>query len=1046
MPLSHRYHSIITHHYDPLSTRESDDLDNDENDAISHSSSSLSTLSTTTHLHPPMNSLLNRLNSIHNSCSTVDDHHDTNNNNNHHSTNVINHELLDVKLSSRKNVHISERNQDHSFIDVEPTTSSTSTFPMFQPYNNNNHSYSSHRKTFSNLRRCTRQQQLTSLFTSACSCFQKVFNFQNPTTPVILVSSLFILIAFLFIGLGLVVLLSVSGWMDLSGQAHQWQPPEYLLEWKNQSFHHTREHRMKYIHVVKEWPQEALAFKEWLRQHWKLVLETPQYGKLNESQLDLIVFRMDDSSFWRPVELNSEMISKALEQVQMNLPSPMTFRIHVVDASTSEIHIGQTLTRLLESYENSWLMVITHDDIPLFIPSILYPLNHLISHQVLNLIMYHRYQVESMSQTTIPKTFQERFEMSTNFWFELIENDIYELDRVFTHTVRLEQYSEQVRSLISPSLNAQSYRQIMELLGHDMLNAEGKCTVMALTLPKKVNEEKHASMSEDYAKFLQRHKGIFSSLVPLFITNDRNMYFRGDLIFKKVIYLENSEFMDLIAKYYCYQYYRTPKHEREDQHSMVNIDVDKGITTIEIDGVKHMHELYTYRHSKKSTKIIHLAIQIGNRGHSRHLESYAMQLARYLSEISTSFQVTVMYCSRKKDSKTFRYLQTFSHQVHRVEQIHSKQEYERILKEESISMVHAFDSLYGIKSCHDMKIPFIQTLESPYRWLVSNQKKKKSKDFLQKMDTLTSMHVAMSTDVAQFSDLELGMDVSKMLVLRRGLDPQSLENCQRFLHYLPTQKRHVWNQYVEPLTKRMVTEQDVVLTQLDTNITPESGHHLSIVALYELKKRFHDQFIMDIHPVLLLVGEFKDFKWRSHLKQLVTEYGLSNEVFFLEDRANIQKLYCHLFLMSDVMLHPALFEGWSSLVAESVYMKMDLVSTVAGGSLEIVSQFKDLTTIEKFVDPPSTIFEISADNSVQLNLEKVYPEFCKHYAETIHEVISTRRALGPMTSFDDRRGEDMFVAHSHRGYKRLYEMIDMFGISETNIPWLIRHAFRRGYQ
>ncbi|KAF0975394.1 hypothetical protein FDP41_005388 [Naegleria fowleri] len=891
--------------------------------------------------------------------------------------------------------------------------------------------------------------------TSCCS-LQRNIDSENKFISLLLLGIL-TLVAIVFLCLGFLVALSVSGHLSFGKVNYTvWQSSNYLIH--NGSSSHHRSHRTK---SVKDWPHEARALKEWLLQNWKLILETPQYGKLNESQLDLIVFRMDYSSFLKPVQLNSETIAKSLEQLQMNLPE-LSFRIHVVDSAISD-HLSQTLSHLLESYGNSWLMAITHEDIPLFIPSIFYPLNSLISHQVLTLIMYNRYQVEPMSQTRIPKSFKERFEMSTNFWFELIENEIYELEKVSTHLVRLEQYSQQVKNMLSHDSNAQSYRQIMELLSHKMLNAEGKCTAMALALPKKVKEQ---DPSLDYSKFLQRHKGIFAPLIPLFITNDQTMYFRGDLIFKKVVYLENSEFMDLIAKYYCYQFYRMPKKDREDQHAITNIDVDKGETTIETsDGMKHMVELFTYRPLKKTPKIIHLAIQLGgnhpNARHNLNLDSYAMKLAQYLSEIVSSFKVTVIYCG--KNSKLFRYLQSFSHQVHKVIQVTSKKDYETLLKEDSISMVHAFYSLYGIKICHKLNIPFIQTLNTPYQFLFDDPKRLKQ---FRRMDPFTSLYIAMSGDVAQFSDLSLGLNIGKMLILRQGLEPQPLENCQRFSYLLPTERKHVWNQWVEPLTKQhMLHELDrvVVLTQVDTHVTPASGHHLSIRALVELKKRLREdplQFL-NVHPVLLLVGEFQDPQWRSHLQELVKQNDLSKEVFFLEDRSTIQKLYCHLFAMSDVMLHPNLLEGWSSFVAQSVYMKKDLVSTVMGGSLEIISQFKGLTTIEKFVDPPHPILMSllntnenqpllsdvkSEDAKTPSMLEKIYPEFCKHFAEIIHEVLSTRKSIGHMPSYDDRRSEDMFVSHSHRGYKRLYEMIDTFGISETNIPFLIKKLFRRGYQ
>lgn len=101
--------------------------------------------------------------------------------------------------------------------------------------------------------------------------------------------------------------------------------------------------------------------------------------------------------------------------------------------------------------------------------------------------------------------------------------------------------------------------------------------------------------------------------------------------------------------------------------------------------------------------------------------------------------------------------------------------YRRTIHEQRFNVVNGHYSLYGIQILKEEGIPFIQTIHNEYVWLT----KQEIADYTA-ADEYTAAYICVSATAAMYSDIKLGLDVKKMLIIRNGVSKQRLDiekNC-----------------------------------------------------------------------------------------------------------------------------------------------------------------------------------------------------------------------------------------------------------------------------
>ena len=99
-----------------------------------------------------------------------------------------------------------------------------------------------------------------------------------------------------------------------------------------------------------------------------------------------------------------------------------------------------------------------------------------------------------------------------------------------------------------------------------------------------------------------------------------------------------------------------------------------------------------------------------------------------------------------------------------------EQAYERLLHEQKVDLINAHYSVYGAKLAHRLSIPFVQVVHNTYVWLDEG-----SIAGYREADLFTAGTLCVSAEVARYCDCNLGLSVSKMIVIPNGIDGRRLD-------------------------------------------------------------------------------------------------------------------------------------------------------------------------------------------------------------------------------------------------------------------------------
>jgi glycosyltransferase involved in cell wall biosynthesis len=246
------------------------------------------------------------------------------------------------------------------------------------------------------------------------------------------------------------------------------------------------------------------------------------------------------------------------------------------------------------------------------------------------------------------------------------------------------------------------------------------------------------------------------------------------------------------------------------------------------------------------------------------------------------------------------------------------EDYVAWLKSQRVSLVNAHYSIFGAAACKREGIPFIETIHNSYVWLDPEPIRQ-----YREADAHITSYICVSNTAAQYADVVLGLDVSKMRVVPNGIDTGNIDAN----HFDSNRKglRQEWQ--VGPDTKVFLNVASVMATK----------------AQLPLVKAFAQ--VVKQHPDvrLVLLGSVMEKPYQRAIEQAIEDLKLQKQVIFAGYHRDVARYY-HA---ADVFVLPSYWEGWSLSLAEAMANGLSCVITDVGSAYE----FEGYDNVE-IVSPP----------------------------------------------------------------------------------------------
>ena len=296
----------------------------------------------------------------------------------------------------------------------------------------------------------------------------------------------------------------------------------------------------------------------------------------------------------------------------------------------------------------------------------------------------------------------------------------------------------------------------------------------------------------------------------------------------------------------------------------------------------------------------HVLLQVDSFTHGG-MENVVIDLALSLQE--AGFKVTIGNLGQSGDAVT-----KACERGLRVEQFPKGQTetyYEDWIKQNKINLVNAHYSIFGAAICRKENIPFVETIHNSYVWLDSDMINK-----YREADKHISSYICVSNTAAQYSDVILGLDVSKMRVIPNGIDPGNIDAT----NFESNRKELRASWQVSPDAPVFLNVASIMATKAQ----------LPLVKAFALvvKKR------PDVKLVLL--GGVMEKAYNKAIQKAVDDLGLNRHVLF----AGFQRDVARYYHAADVFVLPSYWEGWSLSLAEALANGLPCVITNVGSAYQ----------------------------------------------------------------------------------------------------------------
>ena len=335
------------------------------------------------------------------------------------------------------------------------------------------------------------------------------------------------------------------------------------------------------------------------------------------------------------------------------------------------------------------------------------------------------------------------------------------------------------------------------------------------------------------------------------------------------------------------------------------------------------------------------------------MENVVIDLAGSLSE--AGFQTTIAVLGKQGDAADKA--RDSGLQVESFNGARSPANYVKQLKQKKVDLVNAHYSLFAAEACRKAGIPFIETIHNSYVWLSPQQIEE-----YRQADPHISAYVCVSNTAAQYADIALGLDVSKMRVIPNGIDSSRL-NEKSFKDNRRTLRRE-WG----------VPDSAPVFL----NVASIMGTKAQL-PLVKAFAQVHEQ-----HPRsrLVLLGDALEKPYLQQVEDAASDLGITDNVIF----AGYHRDSTPYYHAADVFVLPSYWEGWSLSLAEAMANGLSCVITDVGSAY----QFAHHPRVERIPPPFGDITTLNSGNIAQF-VYKDDPAFTQSIAKAMLRTAKHKR-------------------------------------------------------
>ena len=312
----------------------------------------------------------------------------------------------------------------------------------------------------------------------------------------------------------------------------------------------------------------------------------------------------------------------------------------------------------------------------------------------------------------------------------------------------------------------------------------------------------------------------------------------------------------------------------------------------------------------------HILLLVGNFTQGG-MENVVIDLARSLENFG--FFATIGILCQRGDAEIKA--RGYGLQVQAFPEKLTKAEFLVWLRNNSICLVNAHYCTFGADVCFANDIPFVQTIHNSYVWLLPEEIQ-----LYKDADRFTSRYIAVSNTVAEYSDIVLGLDVSKIHVVTNGIE-SSVVSIANF----EDERQSIRNEY-------SLGHGDILFLNVAT-VIPSKAQRQLIQAFSCIIKNMPT-------AKLMFLGHVGDNNYRRLLDDLICDLNLSGHVVFAGHQKDVSRYYRG----ADVFVLPSFWEGWSLALGEAYVNGLPCVVTDVGSAYEFKGDPRVLIVTPPFED------------------------------------------------------------------------------------------------
>ena len=324
--------------------------------------------------------------------------------------------------------------------------------------------------------------------------------------------------------------------------------------------------------------------------------------------------------------------------------------------------------------------------------------------------------------------------------------------------------------------------------------------------------------------------------------------------------------------------------------------------------------------------------------------------------------------------------------------------YRRLLKDRRIDVVNAHYSLFGSWIAAESGIPFVQNIHNSYVYLPPEG----AADY-RAHDPFTSAYACVSQMAAHYSDVKLGLPVSKMVLMPNGIDLARLDAVGRDAR--PSLRRELG-----------LKDDDFVFLNVAC-FQPLKCQATLVNAFAEVIRRQPE-------AKLVLVGQqmYMHPAYYAEVERTIARHGLEHAVLLTGLRHDVPRFYA----AADAFVLPSLVEGWSLALGEAVAAGLPVVATSVGSAPDLLPRIGG-----RLIRPPfGDITNLDCLNLGQYCTNED-PQFVADLAAAMEDVCRERSR--PLIPDVFRRSLD--CREAYKPYGELYLWLMRGGRPSAARPW-----------